>query len=63
VGAAWCSPPLVVIGGLSFDRNPIFMPLFWVALIGNFGLFLGRQNAAMKGNNGTGSCRSWRPTA
>ena len=42
-----------VVGGLSMIGNPIFMPLFWVALIGNFILFFVAQNAAMKGNNGT----------
>jgi FtsH-binding integral membrane protein len=42
-----------VIGGLSMIGSPIFMPLFWVALIGNFILFFVAQNAAMKGNNGT----------
>ncbi|MFM7314625.1 MAG: Bax inhibitor-1 family protein, partial [Cyanobium sp.] len=34
-------------------RSPMFMPLFWVALIGNFILFFVAQNVAMKGNNGT----------
>ena len=34
--------------------NPtLFMPIFWVALIGNFILFFVAQNAAMKGNNAT----------
>ncbi len=42
-----------VVGGLSMIGSPIFMPLFWVALIGNFILFFVAQNAAMKGNNGT----------
>ncbi|WP_216905864.1 Bax inhibitor-1 family protein [Synechococcus sp. CCY 0621] len=42
-----------VVGGLTMIGNPIFMPLFWVALIGNFILFFVAQNAAMKGNNGT----------
>jgi FtsH-binding integral membrane protein len=42
-----------VVGGLSLIGNPIFMPLFWVSLIGNFILFFVAQNAAMKGNNGT----------
>ncbi len=42
-----------VVGGLAMIGNPIFMPLFWVALIGNFILFFVAQNAAMKGNNGT----------
>jgi FtsH-binding integral membrane protein len=31
----------------------LFMPMFWVALIGNFILFFVAQNAAMKGNSGT----------
>jgi len=31
------------------------MPLFWVALIGNFVLFFVAQNAAMKGNQRHGS--------
>ncbi|QEY31938.1 hypothetical protein EVJ50_06470 [Synechococcus sp. RSCCF101] len=44
-----------VIGGLSLigSGSPLFMPLFWVALIGNFILFFVAQNVAMKGNNGT----------
>jgi uncharacterized protein len=42
-----------VVSGLSMIGSPIFMPLFWVALIGNFILFFVAQNAAMKGNNGT----------
>jgi len=42
-----------VIGGLALmAANPAgFMPLFWVALIGNFILFFVAQNVAMKGNN------------
>ena len=44
-----------VIGGLSLQvANPgLFMPLFWVALIGNFILFFVAQNVAMKANNST----------
>jgi len=44
-----------VIGGLALmAANPAgFMPLFWVALIGNFILFFVAQNVAMKGNNAT----------
>lgn len=44
-----------VLGGLALlGSNPGgFMPLFWVALIGNFILFFVAQNAALKGNNGT----------
>ena len=44
-----------VMGGLALlASNPAgFMPLFWVALIGNFILFFVAQNVAMKGNNST----------
>jgi FtsH-binding integral membrane protein len=35
------------------SNPPLFMPLFWVALIGNFILFFVAQNVAMKGNNAT----------
>jgi len=44
-----------VIGGLSLQATnlSIFMPLFWVALIGNFVLFFVAQNVALKGNNTT----------
>jgi len=44
-----------VIGGLALmASNPAgFMPLFWVALIGNFVLFFVAQNVALKGNNST----------
>ena len=44
-----------VIGGLSLQAsNPaLFMPLFWVALIGNLILFFVAQNVAMKANNAT----------
>ncbi|MCP9775100.1 US12 family protein [Cyanobium sp. HWJ4-Hawea] len=44
-----------VMGGLALmaSNPPLFMPLFWVALIGNFILFFVAQNVAMKGNNGT----------
>ena len=44
-----------VLGGLALmASNPAgFMPLFWVALIGNFILFFVAQNVALKGNNGT----------
>ena len=44
-----------VIGGLSLQAaNPsLFMPLFWVALIGNFILFFVAQNVALKANNST----------
>jgi len=44
-----------VLGGMSLmvSAPTLFMPLFWVALIGNFILFFVAQNAAMKGNTGT----------
>ncbi|MEB3207558.1 MAG: Bax inhibitor-1 family protein [Synechococcus sp.] len=44
-----------VIAGLTMiqAKSPMFMPLFWVALIGNFILFFVAQNVAMKGNNST----------
>lgn len=44
-----------VMGGLALiaSKSPMFMPLFWVALIGNFILFFVAQNVAMKGNNST----------
>ncbi|MFY8149954.1 MAG: Bax inhibitor-1 family protein [Prochlorococcaceae cyanobacterium] len=44
-----------VAGGLALmaSNPPLFMPLFWVALIGNFILFFVAQNVALKGNNST----------
>jgi FtsH-binding integral membrane protein len=44
-----------VMGGMALmvSSRALFMPLFWVALIGNFILFFVAQNAALKGNNGT----------
>jgi FtsH-binding integral membrane protein len=44
-----------VLGGLGLmASNPaLFMPLFWVALIGNFVLFFLAQNVANKADNGT----------
>lgn len=44
-----------VMGGISLmASNPtLFMPLFWVALIGNFILFFVAQNVAMKGDSGS----------
>ena len=44
-----------VMGGLTLMASSptLFMPLFWVALIGNFILFFVAQNVAMKGNNST----------
>ena len=44
-----------VLGGLSLQASSpaLFMPLFWVALIGNFILFFVAQNVALKANNNT----------
>ena len=44
-----------VMGGLALMASSpaLFMPLFWVALIGNFILFFVAQNVALKGNNNT----------
>ena len=53
VGGGMVLTAVGVVGGLAMIGSPIFMPLFWVSLIGNFILFFVAQNAAMKGNNGT----------
>ncbi|MFO7630198.1 MAG: Bax inhibitor-1 family protein [Prochlorococcaceae cyanobacterium] len=44
-----------VMGGLALmaSNQTLFMPLFWVALIGNFILFFVAQNVAAKGDNAT----------
>jgi len=61
--AAWCSPAAGVIGGLSLIRQPIFMPLFWVALIGNFVLIPSWRERGDERHNGNGSADPWRPTS
>ncbi|WP_461556052.1 Bax inhibitor-1/YccA family protein [Synechococcus sp.] len=53
VGGGMVLTSVGVLGGLSMIATPIFMPLFWVALIGNFILFFVAQNVALKGNNAT----------
>ncbi len=53
VGGGMVLTSVGVLGGLSMIATPIFMPLFWVALIGNFVLFFVAQNVALKGNNST----------
>ena len=53
VGSGMVLTSVGVLGGLSMIATPIFMPLFWVALIGNFVLFFVAQNVALKGNNAT----------
>ncbi len=40
-------------GGLSMVASPAFMPLFWVALIGNLVLFFVARGVAIRGNNST----------
>lgn len=44
-----------VLGGMSLlsSGSALYMPLFWIALIGNFVLFFVAQNVAMKGNTST----------
>ena len=44
-----------IMGGLALmaSNAALFMPLFWVALIGNFILFFVAQNVATKGDNST----------
>ena len=53
VGGGMVLTSVGVIGGLSMMATPMFMPLFWVAVIGNLILFFVAQNVAMKGNNAT----------
>lgn len=55
VGGGMVLTAVGVTGGLALMANypALFMPLFWVALIGNFILFFVAQNVAMKGNNAT----------
>ena len=53
VGGGMVLTSVGVIGGLSMMSSPMFMPLFWVAIIGNLILFFVAQNVAMKGNNAT----------
>lgn len=53
VGGGMVLTSVGVLGGLTMIATPIFMPLFWVALIGNFVLFFVAQNVALKGNNAT----------
>ena len=55
VGGGMVLTAIGVLGGISLmSSSPaLFMPLFWVALIGNFILFFVAQNVASKGNNST----------
>ena len=49
VGGGMVLTSIGVIGGLSMMATPLFMPLFWVAVIGNLVLFFVAQNVALKG--------------
>ena len=55
VGGGMVLTAVGVLGGVSLlaSSPALFMPLFWVALIGNFILFFVAQNVATKGNNST----------
>jgi FtsH-binding integral membrane protein len=53
VGGGMVLTSVGVLGGLSMIATPTFMPLFWIALIGNFILFFVAQNVALKANNAT----------
>ena len=53
VGGGMILTALGVMGGLSMIATPLFMPLFFGALIGNLVLFFVAQNVAQRGNNGT----------
>ena len=52
VGGGMVLTSVGVLGGMSLlaSGSPLFMPLFWVALIGNLVLFFVAQNVALKGN-------------
>lgn len=53
VGGGMVLTAVGTFGGLSMVGTALFMPLFWVALIGNLVLFFVAQNVANKGNNST----------
>jgi FtsH-binding integral membrane protein len=53
VGGGMVLTSVGVLGGLSMIATPTFMPLFWIALIGNLILFFVAQNVALKANNAT----------
>jgi FtsH-binding integral membrane protein len=53
VGGGMVLTALGVLGGMAMIASPLFMPLFWAALIGNLVLFFVAQNVAMKANNAT----------
>ena len=53
VGGGMILTAIGTFGGLSMVGSPAFMPLFWVALIGNLVLFFVAQGVASRGNNST----------
>lgn len=53
VGGGMVLTAVGTFGGLSMVGTPAFMPLFWVALIGNLVLFFVAQGVASRGNNST----------
>ena len=55
VGAGMVLTAGGVLAGLTMiaSKSPLYMPLFWVALIGNFILFFVAQNVANQGKNAT----------
>ncbi|MXW40933.1 MAG: hypothetical protein F4Z75_07325 [Synechococcus sp. SB0668_bin_15] len=53
VGGGMVLTAVGTFGGLSMVGTPAFMPLFWVALIGNLALFFVAQGVASRGNNST----------
>ena len=53
VGGGMVLTAMGTFGGLSMVGTPAFMPLFWVALIGNLVLFFVAQGVASRGNNST----------
>ena len=53
VGGGMVLTAVGTFGGLSMVGSPAFMPLFWVALIGNLVLFFVAQGVAARGNNST----------
>ena len=53
VGGGMVLTAVGTFGGLSMVGSPAFMPLFWIALIGNLVLFFVAQSVASRGNNST----------
>jgi len=62
VGGGMILTSLGVFGGLSMVGSPLFMPLFWVALIGNLVLFFVAQGGPTVVTT-TQPCPCWPSTA